>query len=429
VAGEDPSELFSSPRREQASGAHYMFHGWWMVSTHFLAQLFVVGFFSYSYPLIVVPVEAEFESGMEAISFGMIGCSVVGLLLPLFVGPLVDRWSARWLMLIGAVSVMLGLIGLSFSQNVIHFVLAMALLIGSANVLLGPIAGSAVISRWFVASRGRALGLASIGTSLGGILMPQFFSWGIDRIGWRGVLQWTALAVVLIVVPLLLFVFRDHPHELGMEPEGGTAAAQASADAGPEQVESSSEILAMRDFWIMSASLAFFLACYTAALSNLPKYAADLGLEGAAQAQLVTLLALCGLAGKLAFGYLADRVPLKPAFWVAIMLTAGAIWILSLEPSYPWLLLSVSMMGLASGGILPVWGSLVVAIFGVANFGRTMGLQGPAISLVAMPTLWLAGRLYDSTGNYVLAFQTFTAMLCLAALILTILHVPARKGL
>ncbi|MFK7894984.1 MAG: MFS transporter [Myxococcota bacterium] len=404
-----------------------MFHGWWMVSTHFLGQLFIVGFFSYSYPLIVVPVEEEFGSGMEAISFGMIGCSVIGLVLPLFVGPLVDRWSARWLMLIGAVTTAAGLIGLSFSQNVTQFVIAMAVLIGAANVLLGPIAGSAVISRWFVASRGRALGLASIGTSVGGILMPQFFSWGIDGIGWRAVLQWTALAVVLVVVPLLLFVFRDRPSDAGMEPEGGTAAAEAAAKAGPDQVDSNSEIFGMRDFWIMSVSLALFLSCYTAALSNLPKYAADLGLDGAARAELVTLLASCGLIGKLAFGYLADRVPLKPAFWLAIMLTAAALWTLSEEPSYSWIVFSVSLMGLASGGILPVWGSLVVAIFGVGNFGRTMGLQGPAISLVAMPTIWLAGRLYDSTGNYVLAFQAFTSMLCVAALVLTLLHVPSRN--
>ena len=90
-----------------------MFHGWWMVSTHFFAQLFVVGFFTYSYPLILVPVEAEFESGMETISFGMIGCSVIGLVLPLLVGPLVARWSARWLMLIGAVSMTVRLICMS----------------------------------------------------------------------------------------------------------------------------------------------------------------------------------------------------------------------------------------------------------------------------------------------------------------------------
>lgn len=407
-----------------------MFHGWWMVSTQFLAQLFVVGFFTYSYPLILVPVEAEFNSGMETISFGMIGCSLIGLVLPLFVGPLVDRWSARWLMLMGAVSLSFGLVCMSFSQSVIQFVLAMGLFIGSANVLLGPIAGSAVISRWFVATRGRALGVAAIGTSIGGMLMPQFFGWGIgdSGIGWRAILQCTAAAGLLIVVPLLLFVFRDRPSDLGMQPEGGDAVAQASADAGPAQVESNSDILAMRDFWIMSTTLAFFLACYTAALSNLPKYAADLGLESAAQGRLMTLLAFFGLCGKLAFGYLADRIPLKPALWVAIMLTASSLWILSTEPSYPWVLISVSMMGLASGGILPVWASMVGVIFGVSNFGRTMGLQGPAISLVAISTIWLAGRLYDSTGSYILAFQAFTAMLCVAALVLTMLRIPNSEA-
>ena len=144
------------------------------------------------------------------------------------------------------------------------------------------------------------------------------------------------------------------------------------------------------------------------------------------------LLAFSGLLGKLAFGYLADRVPLKPALWGSIGIAGVAIFIFALEPNYPILLVSSSMMGLATGGMLPVWGAMVGATFGVSNFGRTMGLQGPAIAIVAIPTFWLAGWVYDNPAageapSFVLAFRIFVGMLCVSAVSLMALRIPSSR--
>ena len=409
-----------------------MDYGWRIVGTVFVAQLFMVGFITYSYPLLVVPIEAEFNSGMEKISYALIFSSVIGIILPLFIGPLVDRWSARFLMMIGAGFLALGLAVLSITQDVYQFILCVGLLMGAGNILLGPITGQAVVSRWFTTTRGRALGVAAIGTSVGGILLPSLIAWGIEEIGWRMVLRVLAAAVVITVGPLLIFVFRDHPKDLGMEPEGGEAAAAASSAAAPAPVGSYRDILRMRAFWALTVCLALFLAAYSATLANLGKFAEGLGVDSAAQANMMILLAFSGLLGKLAFGYLADRVPLKPALWGAIGVAGAAIFIFALEPSYPILLASSSMMGLATGGILPVWGAMVGATFGVSNFGRTMGLQGPAIAIVAMPTFWLAGWVYDNPAageapSFALAFRIFVGMLCLSAVSLIALRIPSSR--
>jgi hypothetical protein len=47
-----------------------MFHGWWIVATVFMAQLFMVGFMSYGYGLLIVEVEKEFACGMEKMNAG-----------------------------------------------------------------------------------------------------------------------------------------------------------------------------------------------------------------------------------------------------------------------------------------------------------------------------------------------------------------------
>ena len=122
---------------------------------------------------------------MKNLSRGMIGMTALGMVLPLFVGPLVDRWSARGLMLIGTGILVAGLLALAWAPNVIAFGIAMSTLIAAAMTLLGPIVCSAVVSRWFTASRGRALGIAAMGTSFGGMVMAPLFGLGFESIGWR----------------------------------------------------------------------------------------------------------------------------------------------------------------------------------------------------------------------------------------------------
>jgi hypothetical protein len=67
-------------------------------------------------------------------------------------------------------------------------------------------------------------------------------------------------------------------------------------------------------------------------------------------------------------------------------------------------------------------------IFGVANFGRAMGLQAPIISLGAMAGFGIAGRSHGQTGSFVPAFEIFAGVLCLAILVLFALRMPVASA-
>ena len=71
-----------------------MFYGWWIVACVFMAQLFMVGFMSYTFPFVIVPVRAEFDASATQANLAMTASTVVGLWLPPLIGPLADRWSA-----------------------------------------------------------------------------------------------------------------------------------------------------------------------------------------------------------------------------------------------------------------------------------------------------------------------------------------------
>jgi MFS family permease len=88
---------------------------------------------------------------------------------------------------------------------------------------------------------------------------------------------------------------------------------------------------------------------------------------------------------------------------------------------------AIIILGLSTGGMLPVWGALLAAIFGTASYGRVMGLMMPLIVLIVMPGYSLAGYLFDQTGSYSSCFYIFSAVIALSMPLMVLLKIPAEQ--
>ena len=409
-----------------------MFYGWWIVASVFVAQFFVVGFFSYAFPLIVVPVKESFGATTVEINMAMTTSAVAGIVLPPIVGPLVDRWSARKLMIIGALMFSSSLMLLSFSQSIAQFVLIFAVIFAPANTLLGPVTGSALVSRWFAASRGKALGVAATGTSVGGVILPFLVADWLVAWGWRSSLQILAGMVVLFILPMLFFALRDHPADAGVEAEGqGVQAAGAVEEADTGTLWSNTEILRSRAYWIIGACFGLLFMAYMGLLGNMGLYIEGRGMDATFTGSLIALIAVFGFLGKLGLGAASDWIGLRSGLWIALGLAVSGIGLFSLEPGSSTLVAAACLLGLAAGGMLPVWGGMVATAFGTANFGRAMGLMSPLIALLVMPGFLIAGWSDDTTGSFVLAFRIFMVGIAVASVLLLGLDLksePAEAG-
>ena len=64
------------------------------------------------------------------------------------------------------------------------------------------------ISRWFDATRGRALAISGLGYSLGEAILPLIFVGLMAWVGWRG--SWlVAAAILMVLAPILLYLLRQ----------------------------------------------------------------------------------------------------------------------------------------------------------------------------------------------------------------------------
>ncbi|HUH37625.1 MAG TPA: MFS transporter [Spongiibacteraceae bacterium] len=399
-----------------------MHYGWYIVASVFTAQLFLSGFFSYGFSLFVEPIEQAFSASRTEVMYSMTFATVVGLLTSPLVGSWVDRYSPRWLLTAGAALLGGGLWLIAHSQNIYQFALIFGVSTGLANLLLGPLTGSTTISRWFSANRGRALGISAAGTSVGGMLVPWLIAYWLNAGDWRSTMQNLSYCVLLIVLPMVALLVRAHPQ---------TTAASAGASGVPPvagQDLSFRDIVRHRGYWAIGLTMGLLFCVYSALLAHLSPYATGLGANKVEAARLIMVVSACGLFGKLVFGFAADRINLRTGLWIAIGLVMVGLLILAMEPSYTLIVAGSAVLGLAAGGMLPIWGALLAVVFGLVSYGRVMGLMTPLITVTVMPGFTFAGWMFDLNGGYRECFLVFVVLLAGAALLLRMLQLPAREA-
>jgi MFS family permease len=392
-----------------------MFFGWYVVAGTFVAQMFVVGFFTYSVSLLVPLVREEFDVSMVEVMYSLTAGTFAGMILMPLAGIMLDRYPVRWIMAGGTVLFAGGLWTLAQTTSIAQYIVVFGVTMAIANSFAGTAASQTTISRWFTTSRGRALGISAAGTSVGGIALPALVTWWVQSSGWRGTLENLGLTIALIVLPVLVLTIRGKPADIGGLPEGGGANSGAPADYAELGL---ADIIRHPGYWYIGITLGLLFSVYSATLANITPYATGLGTTAAQASTLIMAVAVMGLAGKLAFGVAADKINLKHGLWIAMALVFVAFLLLASEPGYPLMLLAMGLMGLASGGMLPVWGAMMAKVFGLVSYGRAMGLMGPLITLMVMPGFVVTGRLFDATGNYQLCLLLFAGIIALATLLL-----------
>lgn len=406
-----------------------MFYGWLIVFLVAFYQGLMSGLINYSYGILVVPLVEEFGASLFVAMLGLTAAKLVSGLASPFLGSMIDKYPMRIFVALGAVALGLAFILLSYLSAVWQFPMIFGLLIAIVFAFLGPLTGSTLVSRWFSHRRGRALGFAALGLSVGGFVMPPVLQSLMDALGWRSAF-FAIGATVMVTAPIFFWLIKSSPQECGLLPDGTPADADSGrlqSQEGEDSYNNYRAILTEPSFWILGISTGILYACLTAVLANIVPYAVDLGVDKIRAAQLISTMALTGIIGKLAFGYVADFMNLKIGYWLAMAFMAAGLGLLSVQPQYSFMAFAAVVVGLSIGGIIPIYGALLARVFGIASYARVMGLMRIVTLMIAMVGAPFAGLVFDMTGAFTLAFQSFALALLVGGIILIPLKLPARS--
>ena len=383
---------------------------WWIAIFAMLAMMVSNGLIITGLSVYDVQFIEQFDWSMSQIKLrDMITLMITGLAAP-FAGGIIDRWGVKRSMLIGWC--LLSFCYYSYSQLAslsqmywIHAVFGFVLVVCGLN------ASVILVSNWFVKYRGTAIGLALVGTSLGGALFPQFSTHMIGQVGWSQTLVYVAAFPVAMLVLTLLFV-KDAPNSASpyLDQEAEVPVASTGMDY--------KDAIKTLDFWALAviAMATFYTVLGTQA--HVFKYMRDAGFDAQISTNAISLFFTCALIGKFAFGVLSDALDQRKVFIANLLvMLVGAFTLAQMNVTYIWI--AMILFGLGWGGVYTLLQLTVMNRFGVKDAGKILGTITVLDALGGGLGIFLTGVMYYRLGSYGVPFAIFCGLIAIALLALT----------
>jgi MFS family permease len=403
-----------------------VFYGWRIVLAAFLNLFFAVGLVFYGLPVFYPSLVDSLHFSRSQVTQGsFLGFVIVAPAFG-FMGALIDRIGARQVIRFGLLLVGLPLVMMGWMSSLSEYY-ALCILEVVGYVLAGPIPNQVLISNWFRAKRGRAMGYAYLGLGLGGVAAPIFAAHLIAWVGWRRAFAIMGAVILAVLFPIGQWVTRSAPEELGLVPDG---VGSALTPGGSEKIPSLRLRTAVRtaNFWLVLVGSALTIGAIGTVIQQFVLFLRDVGYTTGQATHVFSGLLFAGLAGRVAVGYFADRYRKKNVMALFYLLLAVAIPLLFLahQPAALWAFALV--FGFAMGADYMLIPLVTAECFGLTALGKLLALIIMADSLAQWFGPMLAGRIFEATHSYDLAWNIITAAGILGAVAIYAVSPPRSPG-
>jgi MFS family permease len=406
---------------------------WWVAAVTMGALIAASGFRS-STGALLEPLESEFGWSRTTTSGAVtLNLVIYGLASP-FAAALMERFGLRRVVAAALVLVGVGSGLTVFMTNAWQLWLLWGLAIGVGTGSMALVMGAIVASRWFEQRRGLVVGAFSAASSTGQLVFLPVIAHLAAGPGWRWATGLVA-AFAFCLVPLVWWVLRDRPSDVGTTPYGAPPGWHLPP---PPAVPVNPALTAIRTlrqaahsgtFWILFVT---FWICGWSTNGLIGTHfipaAHDHGMPATTSASLLALIGVFDIIGTLASGWLTDRVDprkLLLAYYLFRGLSLLVVpWVLGPAVA-PGLFVFIVFYGLDWVATVPPTVALCRLHFGPERAGVVFGWVFAAHMVGAGVAATYAGWVREANGDYFAAWLT-AGGLCVGAALLCLLIPPSR---
>ncbi|WP_342563961.1 OFA family MFS transporter [Paenibacillus sp. FSL R7-0345] len=342
----------------------------------------------------------------------------------LFAGKLQDRFGLRRLTASAGIMLGLGLILSSQASSLPMFYLLAGLVVGYAD-------GTAYITslsnliKWFPKNKGLISGV-SVGAYGTGSLVFKYINGSlIESQGVSGAfLYWGIIVMIMVVIGSMLVREAPVPAPAVAQAVSGRTSA-AGGTVIPAKDYTVKEMLRTKEAYLLF--VIFFTACMSGLyLIGIVK---DIGmtlagLDVAAAANAVAMIAIFNTAGRLILGALSDRMSRLKLLSITLAVTAAAMFTLSYATlNYGLFFTCVAAIAFCFGGNITVFPAIVSDFFGLKNHSKNYGVIYQGFGIGALSGSFIAALL----GGFKPTFIIIGLLCVLACLIAVSLKAPGQK--
>jgi MFS family permease len=383
----------------------HIFFGWWVVLAAFLNLFFAVGIIFYGFPVFYPAFVESLGFTRTQVTQGFfLGFLLVGLPFGLLAGAVIDRIGAQWVILSGVGFIGTSLVLMGHMTKLWHYeTLCVMEVLG--YVLAGPIGNQVLITQWFTAKRGQAMGYAYVGLGFGGVISPLLVNYFIRTFGWRHALELLGLLIMSVLIPVGIWLTRSTPAELGLLPDGAESRAENKSNDAALASEAVIAAVRTRNFWLILLGSTLTIGTIGAVIQHFILFLKDQGYSTTAASRFLTALMAASLLGRVLVGYLADRFRKKNTMAASYLLLGASIFLLSAvhQPMVAWSFALI--FGFSMGADYMLIPLVTAECFGTTSLGKLLALLITGYSLGQWGAPLIAGKIFDARHSYDLAWE------------------------
>jgi len=395
-------------------------YGWRVVGGSFLLLFCATGTHFYAFPVFFDAMVREMGWARTQLALAMtIACLVIAA-TSLLIGVLLRRIGLRPIVVGGSIIAGLGFLLLSTVTELWQFYLYYGLIISAGMSGLLEVPVLTAVEGWFDRDKSTALGIATTGMGMGGLVMAPLAGWLISRYDWQTTFVFIAGVVMIVGIPIGAAVMRTSQRHQ-------TQPESASHQDSEEGYATLGEALKKRSFWFVSIAATLWYGAFAMGLTHQVAFAVDQGIPAVAAAGAVGLLSAFSIPGRVAFGKLGDAIDKRYVMMIAATIQLVAFVMLLQVISLPLLYIYSCLLGFGIGGLTPILPGLLADYYGRNHFSAIYGAAYVVTTIGFMIGPVYGGWIFDNTGRYYFAFIS-AITITLLAIILVYLAPTAKTS-
>ncbi len=263
------------------------------------------------------------------------------------------------------------------------------------------------MGRWFVATRGKALSVATLGITLGESLLPLLFVALLSVFAWRGL--WVlAAGVLLLIIPILLHLLR---HERTPQAE----STMNSAPGMDGRYWTRSEVLHSWLFWCMVPMLLGPSSFNTALFFHQVHLAELKGISHLSLVALFPLYTAVSIGSMMLTGIAVDRVGTARLLPFLLLPIAGGFAVIGSTGGIIGIAVGMALVGVTSGANSTVPNAFWAEFFGTRHLGSIKAMASAVMVFGSAVGPVLTGQLIDFGIGFETQMILITGYFVLAA--------------
>ncbi|MHA2961194.1 L-lactate MFS transporter [Priestia megaterium] len=368
----------------------------------------------YTWSLFNQPLVNKFNWELSSVAITFSITSFALAFATLFAGRLQEKWGIRKLIALSGFTLGLGLILTSQGSSLLMLYLLAGVIVGFAD-------GTAYITslsnliKWFPKRKGLISGVSVSAYGLGSLIFKYINTTLINTVGISQTFFYWGIIVMIMVVGGSLLLREAIIVETPINAE----------NARNKRDYTVKEMLATKEVYFLF--IMFFTACMSGLylISIVKDIGVQLaGLNVAAAANAVAMIAIFNTIGRLILGSLSDKVSRLKVIASTFFITAIAVLTLSfVQLNYGVFFICVAAIAFCFGGNITVFPAIVGDFFGLKNHSKNYGIVYQGFGLGALAGSFIAAFLGGFKPTFIVI-----GTLCVLSLIIAIFIKPPNHS-